>query len=141
MVEQKEKVQEAESSQPRLPELLSPVPAIVLQSDTSSASLTLSPDQIRYVESVANYVDVHWVDGAGDWHKTTLRNTLKNLEKAFAVYPQLFRCHRAFIVNLNTIDLVEGNAQGYRLTLTGTTQLIPVSRSYLAEFDTRVAGK
>ena len=36
-----------------------------------------------------------------------------------------------YIVNINHIIHISGNAQGYRLNLTETTEEIPVSRTYL----------
>lgn len=136
------------------PELVSPAPApsalagqprpdvlppnsLVLVSDTGKERLSLQPDQLLYVESVGNYVDVHWLN-VNQPQKTTLRSTLKDVTEALGAYPQFFRCHRAFVVNLNAVSHTEGNARGYQLTLTGTTTNIPVSRTYIEAFDRRL---
>ena len=111
---------------------------ITLTSDNGKEKLSLHPDQLVYVESVGNYVDVHWLN-VNTPQKTVLRNTLKDVEAALRDFPQFFRCHRAYIVNLKAVSRTEGNARGYQLTLTGAMAGIPVSRSYLDAFDARMA--
>lgn len=116
-----------------------PVQRLLLLSENGRERLSLQPNQLLYVESVGNYVEVHWLN-LTTAQKTVLRSTLKEMETALADYPQFFRCHRAFVVNLNAISHTEGNARGYQLTLTGTSATVPVSRSYLAAFDARLAA-
>lgn len=102
--------------------------------------LTLQPDQLRVIESVGNYVDVYWVNGDAI-QKTTLRLTLKDVEATLASYPQFFRCHRAFVVNLEAVQHTVGNARGFLLTLRDLPQEIPVSRSFADEFEARLLGQ
>lgn len=116
-----------------------PAQRLLLLSENGRERLSLQPDQLMYVESVGNYVDVHWLN-VNQAQKTVLRSTLKETETALSDYPQFFRCHRAFVVNLNAVSYTEGNARGYQLTLTGTNVTVPVSRSYLAAFDARLAA-
>ena len=112
---------------------------IVLVSDTGKERLVLQPDQLVYVESVGNYLDIHWLNQA-QLQKTVLRSTLKELVEVLTDYPQFFRSHRAFLVNLKRINQTEGNARGYQLTLTGVTPKIPVSRGYIDAFDERMSA-
>ena len=123
------------------PGLTAPVLAnlISLQSDNGKERLSLQPDQLLYVESVGNYVEVHWLN-VTQLQKTVLRSTLKDVADKLSTYPQFLRCHRAFLVNLRAINHTEGNARGYQLTLTGTSVAVPVSRSYLAAFDARLTA-
>ncbi|MFD2574012.1 LytR/AlgR family response regulator transcription factor [Spirosoma soli] len=111
---------------------------IHLTSENGKDRLSLHPDQLIYVESVGNYVDIYWLNLTA-LQKTILRNTLKDVEAILSDYPQFFRCHRAFVVNLKAIRKTEGNARGYQLTLNGVTSDIPVSRSYLEAFDQRMS--
>lgn len=118
---------------------VTPAPArIVLTSESGKEQLSVQPDQLLYIESVGNYVEVHWLNLAQP-QKTVLRSTLKEVADALASYPQFLRCHRAFLVNLSAVSQTEGNARGYQLTLTGSTTKIPVSRSYLDAFDSRMS--
>lgn len=126
--------------QPNLPET-SPAPelpkGILLTGETGKERLSLLPNQLIYVESVGNYVEVHWLNFMFP-QKTVLRSTLKEVEAATSHEPQLFRCHRAFLINLRAVSHTTGNSRGYQLTMSGSNREIPVSRSYLAAFDARM---
>lgn len=121
------------TAQPVLPN------GILLTSDTGKERLSLLPNQLIYVESVGNYVEVHWLNFMFP-QKTVLRSTLKDVEAALADQPQFFRCHRAFLVNLRAVSRAAGNARGYQLTMSGSNREIPVSRTYIADFDARMSG-
>jgi Na+/melibiose symporter-like transporter len=110
---------------------------ILLTSENGKERLSLEPDQLLYIESVGNYVEVHWLNKAQS-QTTVLRSTLKEIADNLASYSQFFRCHRAFLVNLKAVNHTEGNARGYQLTLKESTVKIPVSRSYLDAFDERM---
>jgi hypothetical protein len=118
---------------------------ILLASDNGKERLSLQPDQLLYVESVGNYVEVHWLNLGEPPHRTTqktiLRSTLKDVADALAVYPQFFRCHRAYLVNINAVCRTEGNARGYQLRVTDSAASVPVSRSYLEAFDARFSAR
>ncbi len=122
----------AVTTQPDVPE------KIVLTSENGRDRLLLAAEQLRYVESVGNYVDVYWLN-AGVVQKTVLRATLKDVAALLIPYPAFFRCHRAFLVNLTAVTHTDGNARGYQLTLTDVPTTIPVSRAYLAAFDTAIS--
>lgn len=109
---------------------------IVLSSENGRDKLSLTPDQLCYVESVGNYVDVYWLH-TGVLQKTVLRSTLKEIEATLASSPDFLRCHRAFLVNLRAVSHADGNARGYQLTLADVPNRIPVSRSFLDTFDAR----
>ena len=115
---------------------------ILLTSENGKERLSLQPDQLLYIESIGNYVEVHWLNGTQPdrrtAQKTVLRSTLKEMAERLAPYPQSVRCHRAFLVNVNAVSQTEGNARGYQLTLTGADAKIPVSRSYLDAFDAAI---
>lgn len=119
------------------PERLTQPSPILFIAENGKDRLSLQPDQLIYVESVGNYVDIHWRN-AGQLQKTVLRSTLKEIADSLSHHPQFFRCHRAFLVNLQAISQTEGNARGYQLMLTGVTSKIPVSRNYLDAFDERL---
>lgn len=123
-----------------LPDATLPQPLVQLVSESGRERLSLSPGQLRYVESVDNYVEVHWLNG-GVAHKTVLRSTLKDVATALGQHPQFFRCHRAFLVNLSAVVHADGNARGYQLTLDGVNQTIPVSRSFLSAFNGRLKAQ
>ncbi len=42
---------------------------------------------------------------------------------------KVIRCHKSYIVNLNKVNRISGNAKGYKLQIDELDFLIPVSRS------------
>ena len=69
-----------------------------------------------YMESSGNYVDVCYREEGNMKHKL-LRSTIKQMDEMMEKYGCFVRCHRAYIVNVNKIMNINGNAQGYRLNL------------------------
>jgi hypothetical protein len=81
--------------------------------------LSFFPSQFIYAEADGNYIAFYLSDGDAV-KKKTIRNSISNIEKQLAGIPYFFRTHRAFIVNLKKVTGKEGNAAGYRLSLSGT---------------------
>lgn len=104
---------------------------ITLSGDTKD-SISLNPETILYMEASGNYVDICYKEEAQEKHKL-LRSTIKQMEEMMQDFNYFVRCHRAYIVNINHIRNISGNAQGYRLSLGSGIQEIPVSRTYLKE--------
>ncbi|WP_455673528.1 LytTR family DNA-binding domain-containing protein [Phocaeicola sp.] len=104
---------------------------ITLSGDTKDA-ISLPPESILYMEASGNYVDICYKEDNKEKHKL-LRSTIKQMEEVMLPHNNFIRCHRAYIVNINHIRNISGNAQGYRLSLTGATEEIPVSRTYLKD--------
>lgn len=94
----------------------------------SKESLTVSPSDILYIESVANYLSI-WYFKDGDLKQKRIRNTLKNVEEILSGYPFLLHCHRAFLVNTRFITHVDGNAAGCQIHLFSVEHTIPVSKA------------
>ncbi len=96
--------------------------------------LSFFPSQFIYAEADGNYIAFYLSDGDAV-KKKTIRNSISNIEKQLAGIPHFFRTHRAFIVNLKKVTGKEGNAAGYRLSLSGTKYEVPVSRQNTKAFD------
>ncbi len=112
-------------------------PMIELRGDNQNEQLNLNPADLLYLEAADNYVKV-FARKNGILEKNMLRSTLKKMESQLEEHDQFFRCHRTYIVNLNKVEQVSGNAQGYKLHLKELEDLIPVSRSLNAEIDRRL---
>ena len=91
-------------------------------------SLSVSPSDILYVESMANYLNI-WYFQDGELRQKRIRNTLKSVEETLADYPFLLHCHRAFLVNTRFITHVDGNSAGCQLHLFSIDRTIPVSKA------------
>jgi hypothetical protein len=96
-----------------------------LYSETSETLVFNLPD-LLYVEADDNYSTVFWKNRHGIQSKL-LRVNLKNIENQLNNSFTL-RCHRSYLVNINAIESVSGNANGYKLKIRNTDRIIPVSR-------------
>jgi len=112
-------------------------PMVTIIAENGKDEFTSSPSDILFLESTGNYISILYLDN-GKTKRLVLRNTLKNAELQLDQSTMLFRCHRAYIVNLEKIEKIKGNSQGYRLILTGYPDEIPVSRNYIQNFREKV---
>lgn len=94
----------------------------------NNATLEVQPEDIVYVESMANYADICYLENGELRHKT-LRLTLKVIKETLEGHDFLVQCHRAFLVNLNFVVSLSKESTGYTLHIFGTEKNIPVSRS------------
>jgi len=99
--------------------------SITLYSETSE-TLTLNLPDLLFVQADDNYSTVVWKDNEGI-QKKLLRANLKSIESQIDNSFTL-RCHRSYMVNINAISNVSGNANGYKLKILDTDYFIPVSR-------------
>lgn len=90
--------------------------------------LMVRVDDLLAVGAADNYIEVYYIL-RGEMKKELIRSTLKKAEMTIHKFPQLMRCHRSYIVNLNHVEKVSGNSQGLKLHLKNTELLIPVSRT------------
>ena len=109
---------------------------LTLQSENEKDKLSFPVEELLYIEAADNYVKIHFTGNEVLQHRV-LRSSLKRREEMLATYSQVYRCHRAYMVNLNKLVHISGNAQGYKLHLAGIDEPIPVSRSLNRE----LAGK
>jgi hypothetical protein len=97
-------------------------------SDYQKDSLAIKVSTLLFIRSANNYIEVFWKDG--DTIKNQMvRCSMINAEEMIKEHKFIFKCHRSFMVNINYIDRVEGNSQGYKLFLENVTFPIPVSKS------------
>ena len=101
---------------------------IKLFGDYQNEILEVMANDILYVSAADNYIQVFYLRD-GFIKSDFLRSTLKNAEQRLSEFPQFFRCHRTYLVNLQKIEHISGNAQGLKLHLQGSSDPVPVSRS------------
>jgi len=109
----------------------STVPAlqtIAIKSFNENEQVILNLEDLLFIAAADNYVEVHFLKD-GKTHKKLIRNSLKAVCDQMAVYSQLYRCHKSYLVNLKKVKHVSGNAQGFKLHIQDSDTLIPVSRS------------
>ena len=99
---------------------------VTLIADNEKDTLTLLSRDLLFIESSDNYCTVVYLKN-GQVAKPLLRSSLSRLEKQID-RAHIVRCHRSFVVNLDRVERVTGNAQGYKLHLSNGQFQIPVSR-------------
>lgn len=102
---------------------------VLLPSQNKDEDLLVAPENIWYIRASDNYVEVHFKNGKVQ-NSRLLRATLKQMEDALSGDERFFRCHKSYLVNLEKVTTVRGNAQGYRLHLADREETIPVSRQH-----------
>ena len=115
---------------------------ITLFDNGGALKFSINPDNLYFIESDDNYIQVWYTDSAGTMKKYMLRCRLKTVEESFAD-SDLVRCHRKFIINIRKVRLLSSEREGYSIELeSDATPRIPVSKTYeqavLARFNTRI---
>ena len=101
---------------------------LTLVADNEKETLIVPANELLFIESSDNYCTVIYRKN-DQTAKPLLRSSLARLEKQIA-QPRIVRCHRSFVVNLDRVERVTGNAQGYKLHLADGQFQIPVARQY-----------
>jgi hypothetical protein len=99
-----------------------------LVADNEKDTITIRASDLLYIESSDNYCTVVYLKN-GQPVKPLLRSSLSRLEGQIDQSTTV-RCHRSFVVNLDRVEKVTGNAQGYKLHLLGGQFQVPVARKY-----------
>jgi hypothetical protein len=102
---------------------------ITIQAETGTDTLQMNEDDFLFAESQGNYCNVVYLDG-GAPARQLMRISLKNLQEQIDS-AQIIRCHRSYIINTAKIISAKGNAQGYKLSVSGFDATVPVSRSFI----------
>lgn len=112
--------------------------SLEIPSQTADENLIIRPNDLFYVKAADNYVEVYF-QSDGEFSRRILRNTLKAVEQDLESYPNFFRCHKSYLVNLAQVHHLSGNAQGYKLHLHHMDEPIPVSRQHNETIKNRFA--
>ena len=102
---------------------------IELISENRSEMLKISLNQLLFIRSANNYIEVVWKK-EDRVKKMLLRKTLKNIETEFSQYKNIVRCHRSCLVNINHVQKLAGNIHDLSLKLKYFDEELPVSRQY-----------
>ncbi len=96
-------------------------------------SYTLNLNQILYLSSDDNYVDIHYLED-GNRKKLTIRSSLKYLETQLVnpISP-IKRCHRRYLINTNLVTIQKSTSRSMVLELLGQADIIPVSSQYVKD--------
>ncbi len=107
-----------------------PILASLVEINDGKNVHTFDLNKMLFVEANRNYIEVH----QKDLPVQQIRLSMKGLGEQWVSLPTIIRCHRAFFVVLTQIQEVDGNAQGFQISLRDSERLIPVSRGYIPAF-------
>ena len=96
--------------------------------------MNVDSQNVLHAKAEGNYIELFLRNGS----KTIKILTMKRLENILDSYPNYIRTHRSYIVNINQIDSITGNAQGYKLQIKDCVNIIPVSRNMISMFDEKM---
>lgn len=100
---------------------------ITLRGTNKSEVIQTSVDSVLYVKSEDNYIILSVLQ-QGQVQSHMIRSTLKQIEEQLSGHT-FFKCHRSYIINTHRIDSISGNKNSAKLKISGSNQLIPVSRT------------
>ncbi|WP_158839747.1 LytTR family DNA-binding domain-containing protein [Polaribacter sp. L3A8] len=103
---------------------------ISIYSDNGKENITFLIDNLVYVTSQGNYASFFLINKNNELKEKILRVTLTKIATELKEYSNIIRCHKSYIVNINFITDISGNARGYLLESDFTYTSIPVSRSF-----------
>jgi DNA-binding LytR/AlgR family response regulator len=93
---------------------------ITLYDNSGALKLSLSTDNLYYIESDDNYIKVWYTDSKAELKQYMLRCRLKTVEESFRD-SGLVRCHRKYIVNLKKVKVLRKESEEYVLELDNET--------------------
>ncbi len=96
-------------------------------------SITLNLNEILYIKSDDNYVDIYY-ESNGIKKRITLRSSLKNLaSQLINPISPILRCHRRYLINSKFFEIEKLSSRSAILILKKYEEKIPVSQNYVRQ--------
>jgi hypothetical protein len=99
---------------------------VIIRAENPNENFKLWLEKGLFIQTEGSFVRVSYLENKQVKHvliRTNLRKVMEDLQNA----PQYCRCHINYLVNMNKIMSITGNAQGYQLELESVCQFIPVT--------------
>jgi len=110
---------------------------VTFESEYKNDNLIIKADSLIFIKSADNYIEVFF-ESQGIVKNQLIRNTLNQTEKLLKKFDFIMRCHRSFIININRIQEIQGNLQGYKLFFENIDLFAMVSQKYIIEFRKKI---
>ena len=101
----------------------------IQEKSVKALPIVMPLSEFVYAQSEGNYVTIYHLEGSVLVRKL-IRLSLKQLEIQLENLPQIKRCHRSYLINMQHITSIDGNARSLTLKLDRVATSIPVSRSF-----------
>lgn len=106
---------------------------VTFNSDYKNDNLSLKVSSLLLIRSANNYIELFFRENNTIKSKM-VRCSMINADRTVSDFDFMLRCHRMYIVNVNHVVRVEGNSQGFRLTLEGIEFPVLVSQKHISAF-------
>ena len=100
------------------------------ESDYVKDNLSIKVSLLLLIRAANNYIEVFWKEGE-KVKNHMIRTSLTKAEELLKEHKFIFKCHRSYMVNVNYIDKIEGNVQGYKLFFENLDFSVPVSKNFV----------
>jgi len=110
---------------------------IYIATNVKSDAFELNLDSLIFARAEGNYVELY-LHYKKNVKKIIKRISLTELANTLEPYKSVIKTHRSYLINLNYLKSIDGNAQGYRIKLHNYNKEIPVSRKMIQEFNKRI---
>ncbi len=104
---------------------------LIIKSNIINEVFKIDINDVLYIQSNQNYISIYYLK-ENVVKRRLLRISLINALKQIT-FDNIMQCHRSYIVNINCVEKITGNAQGLKLELKHNS-VVPVSRSFVKEF-------
>ncbi len=101
---------------------------ITLHDQNPEKNLMISPDNIICIQSQDNYIKVEWKNDENRINSTLLRATLNSAITVLSNSDNIIQCHRSYLINLNYVDSVKGNALSKKCIMLFSGSAVPIAR-------------
>ncbi|MCQ2146526.1 MAG: LytTR family transcriptional regulator [Bacteroidales bacterium] len=106
--------------------------------NNGSMKFSVSSNNLYYIESDDNYIKAWYLDSKGELKTYMVRCRLKTVEESF-LGTSLVRCHRKYVVNMDKVNVLRKETDGYILELDNDAiEPIPVTKTYVEQVLSRV---
>jgi hypothetical protein len=108
--------------------------SVSIETEVKSEKFVFESHSFIYAKAEGNYAEI-FLKKEEKLQKLIKRIPIKNLEIQLSAFPFIIKTHRSVLLNLNYIEKVTGNAQGYKVQLKDCPDTVPVSRNFIQSFD------
>ena len=112
---------------------------VTIETEVKSEKFVFEINSFIYAKAEGNYAEI-FLKKEDKVQKLIKRIPIKNLETQLSAFPFIIKTHRSVLLNLNYIEKVTGNAQGYKVQLKDSSDTVPVSRNFIQSFETATAS-
>jgi len=101
---------------------------IIITFPDTKEKVVIEYNDLYCIKAEENYC-IYYFKKDNRVEKIMVRSSLKKIEQEFIKSEKIIRCHKSYIINLNTVSDITGNARGYFFSIKDINFKIPGSRN------------